>query len=92
MSGRRSSPSGVQDVDVAGLTPPAGVTILGASSDHLVVDTGATPVAVGAEVRFQVDYSALLRAMTSPFVAKVPLAASGPGRGPAVGLATTLRR
>jgi hypothetical protein len=25
---------------------------------------------VGSEVRFQVNYSALLRAMTSPFVAK----------------------
>jgi len=64
--------AGIQDVDVAGLTPPAGIEILGASSDHLVIDTGVTPVAVGAEVRFGVDYAALLRAMTSPFVAKVP--------------------
>ena len=49
----------------------AGVTILGASSDHLVLDTGAAPLPVGAEVTFGVDYSALVRAMTSPFVTKV---------------------
>ena len=58
---------GHQDVDPAGLEPPPAVQILGASSDHLVV---ATPelLDVGAEIRFGVDYSALLRAMTSPFV------------------------
>ena len=62
---------GVQDVDPNGLVAPDGVTILGASSDHLVVDAGSTLLPVGSEVRFGVDYSALLRAMTSPFVSKV---------------------
>ena len=62
---------GVQDVDPSGLVPPDGVTILGASSDHLVVDTGTCRLRVGSELRFGVDYSALLRAMTSPFVAKM---------------------
>ena len=62
---------GRQDVDPAGLRGPAGLTILGASSDHLVVDPGPAPLRVGAEVRFQLDYSALLRAMTSPFVTRV---------------------
>ncbi len=61
---------GHQDIDPAGLQPPAGVSILGASSDHLILDAGRTPLAVGSEVRFQMNYSALLRAMTSPFVAK----------------------
>jgi len=61
---------GRQDVDPAGLTPPPGLTILGASSDHLVLDAGPGPVTVGSEVRFEVDYAALLRAMTSPFVAR----------------------
>lgn len=65
---------GVQDVDARGLVPPEGLTILGASSDHLVVDAGAGPLPVGSEVRFDVDYSALLRAMTSPFVSKVLIA------------------
>ncbi len=65
---------GVQDVDAGGLVPPDGLTVLGASSDHLVVDAGVCAVPVGSEVRFGVDYSALLRAMTSPFVSKVLVA------------------
>ena len=62
---------GRQDADPGGLTPPAGMSILGASSDHLVIDCGSTNVAVGAEIRFQPDYSALVRAMTSPFVTRL---------------------
>ena len=62
---------GRQDTDPGGLRAPPGITILGASSDHLVADSGEDRLAVGAEIRFQLDYSALLRAMTSPFVAKV---------------------
>lgn len=65
---------GRQDVDPGGLVPPAGMEILGASSDHLVLDTGTLDVAVGREVRFGVDYTALLGAMTSPFVAERVLA------------------
>jgi ornithine racemase len=83
---------GVQDVDVAGIQPPTGIDILGASSDHLVLDTGHRPLAVGDEVRFQVDYGGLLRAMTSPFVAKVPLAGMGADLDSALGTPTTLRR
>jgi predicted amino acid racemase len=60
---------GEQDVDARGLTPPAGVTILAASSDHLVVET-PNRIPAGSEMRFGVDYSCLLRAMTSPFVAE----------------------
>ena len=56
---------GHQDVEPAGLTPPPGVRILGASSDHLVVDVGDTGVAVGDEVTFAPDYRAVLRAMSS---------------------------
>jgi len=61
---------GVQDVDLGGLQPPKGIEILGGSSDHLVVTSGVGKLAVGAEMTFQLDYSALLRAMTSPFVGK----------------------
>ena len=61
---------GVQDVDLGGLQPPKGIEILGGSSDHLVVTSDVGNLAVGAEMTFQLDYSALLRAMTSPFVAK----------------------
>ena len=47
---------------------PDGITVRGASSDHLVVDVGDHDVAVGDEMAFAPDYSALLRAATSPFV------------------------
>lgn len=64
---------GRQDVDPDGLTPQSGIVILGASSDHLVVDSSNTVngLSIGGEVSFQLNYSALLRAMTSPFIAKV---------------------
>ena len=45
-----------------------GMEIIGASSDHLVLDTGGRRLPIGAEIPFQVNYSALLRGMTSPFV------------------------
>lgn len=77
---------GRQDVDPDGLMPPAGVELLGMSSDHLVVDLGDVAEVVGDELVFGVDYSALLRAMTSEFVTKVELpsrtarpALAGPG-------------
>ena len=59
---------GHQDTDPNGLVPPPGATILGASSDHLVLET-ACRVDPGQLMTFLPDYSALLRAMTSPFVA-----------------------
>ncbi|WP_376692776.1 alanine/ornithine racemase family PLP-dependent enzyme [Wenzhouxiangella sp. EGI_FJ10409] len=61
---------GHQDVDPAGLLPPAGVEIVGASGDHLIVCAPQGRLAVGDEVGFGVNYSALLRAMHSPFVGK----------------------
>lgn len=63
---------GRQDVDETGLWPldPA-VTILGASSDHLIVDlTRAMHYRVGDTLSFTPSYGALLRASTSPYVSK----------------------
>jgi predicted amino acid racemase len=62
---------GHQDVDPAGLLAPVGVEVIGASSDHLVIGTGRHGLPIGSEVTFGLDYSALVRAMTSPYVAKV---------------------
>ncbi|HUT47884.1 MAG TPA: alanine/ornithine racemase family PLP-dependent enzyme [Alphaproteobacteria bacterium] len=70
---------GRQDVDPDGLSAPPGVEILAASSDHLIVDPGNRALPVGDEIAFQLNYSALLRAMTSPFVAKVAGNAEGAG-------------
>lgn len=64
---------GRQDLDPDGLKAPLGIKILAASSDHLIVDSSnnESELPVGGEVSFQLNYSALLRSMTSPFVAKV---------------------
>lgn len=67
---------GRQDTDPDGLEPPPGIDILAASSDHLIVDSGSyrDRLPVGTEIPFQLNYSALLRSMTSPFVTKVMIA------------------
>lgn len=62
---------GEQDTDCGALTSPPGTEIIGASSDHLILDHGSTLPQVGAEIRFGLGYSALMRAMTSPFVSQV---------------------
>jgi predicted amino acid racemase len=61
---------GHMDTDPEGLTPPSGIKILGSSSDHLIVNPGHDRLPVGAEITFQLNYSALIHAMASPFVAK----------------------
>ena len=62
---------GRQDIDPEGLEATRGIRICGASSDHLVVESTDQRLPIGAEVTFQLNYSALLRAMTSPFVGKL---------------------
>jgi predicted amino acid racemase len=64
---------GRQDVDVSAIKPRIEADILGASSDHLVLDVREPGLGVGDEVRFDVGYGALLRAMMSPYVEKVCL-------------------
>lgn len=75
---------GHQDTDPAGLQLEKGMTLLGASSDHLVLETGRFALRPGSEIRLLPNYSALLRSMTSPFVQQVckPMAQtiSGPAR------------
>jgi len=64
---------GRQDVDTEGLVPLApGIEILGGSSDQVVADVtdSSCAVAVGDVLEFSLNYPALLRAMTSPFVRK----------------------
>ena len=64
---------GRQDTDPDGLTPPAGISVLGMSSDHLVLDVGDHDLLVGDELAFGLGYGALLRAATSPFVENLEL-------------------
>ncbi len=67
---------GQQDIDPCGLIAPAGIDVMGASSDHLILESDRFELSVGAEVSFQLNYSALVRAMTSPFVTKIMTSAS----------------
>jgi len=62
---------GRQDIDPCGLHSPPGIEVIGASSDHLVVDSGSDRLSIGTEITFQLNYSAMVRAMTSLFVSKV---------------------
>jgi len=61
---------GLQDVLVAGLTPCMDIDILGASSDHILIDAKELDLKVGDEVEFNLNYGALLSSMTSPYVAR----------------------
>ncbi len=61
---------GRHDIDPIGLVPRGGIEILGASSDHLILDAGKNPLPVGSEVTFDANYSSLIRAMVSPSVTK----------------------
>jgi len=60
---------GEQDIDPSGLKAD-GIVIKGASSDYLVVSSSQNTLKVGCEQRFSLNYSALLRAMTSPYIKK----------------------
>lgn len=62
---------GEQDTDTGGLSMPRGLMRLGSTSDHLVLRTCGKGLVVGAEIRFQPDYSAMMRAMGAPDIAKV---------------------
>jgi len=59
---------GLQDTDIQGLSMPVGCTLIGATSDHLVMGTPRTLPSVGSEVRFQMNYNALMHAMAAPDV------------------------
>jgi len=62
---------GLQDVQVSGLTPRANIEIIGASSDHLIINAKDLDVSIGDELTFDLNYAALLSAMSSRFVNKV---------------------
>lgn len=64
---------GRQDIVSEGLTPlDKDIIILGASSDHLLLDitNSSNLYEIGDVVDFNMDYGCLLRAMTSPYVKK----------------------
>lgn len=65
---------GRQDVAVDGIeSETPGISVLGGSSDHLILDVeeSAVPVKVGDELGFWPGYGALLALCTSPYVQKM---------------------
>ncbi len=67
---------GREDIVLEGIEPIDGrLSILGASSDHLILDVtkAAGAVALGGELEFLMNYGALLAAMTSSYVEKRPI-------------------
>ena len=61
---------GEQDVDTKAITPRINAKVIGASSDHLILHS-QNHLEVGSEIAFDINYSALLRLSTSPYVKKV---------------------
>jgi len=62
---------GEQDVDTKAIKPRIKADIIGASSDHLILHVKSNGMKVGSEIQFDINYSALLRLSTSPYVKKV---------------------
>lgn len=59
---------GNQDTCISGLSPTVDIEIIGASSNHLVIDAKETGLKVGDHVAFYLNYPAILSSITSPNV------------------------
>ncbi|MFW2476178.1 MAG: alanine/ornithine racemase family PLP-dependent enzyme [Sediminibacterium sp.] len=60
---------GRQDIPIEGLIPiDENIQILGGSSDHMILDVQSSQVKVGDILKFNINYPALLQAMTSPYI------------------------
>ena len=67
---------GREDVVIDNLTPVnKGISVLGASSDHLLLDVteSGEELKLGDKIKFNLNYGALLASMTSKYVNKIPL-------------------
>lgn len=65
---------GRQDIDPCGLIPlDINFSVLGATSDHTIIDLTHVryDAQVGDLIAFNLTYSAMLAAMTSPYVTKI---------------------
>lgn len=63
---------GVQDVNPEKVTPiDQNIRIIGASSDHFIVEVNSEDYKLGSTVSFEMDYGAILSLCTSEYVKKV---------------------
>jgi arginase len=90
---------GREDVDIDGINPiDSHLSILGASSDHLLLDVTAAKddIQIGDDLGFTLNYGALLATMTSMYVEKRPLKQGNiehPHKGVVIiGVPTTISR
>ena len=67
---------GRQDISMSNLKPNTELEMIGSSSDHMIINSKNRNLNVGDEVKFSLDYSGLLSAMTSPFIKKEYLPAA----------------
>ena len=61
---------GKQDVDYEDLYPLKGITFIGSSSDHLIIEIAEGNYKVGDILTFKLKYGAILSLMNSPYVEK----------------------
>ena len=62
---------GLQDLDLKGCTPKdKKITIIGATSDHLIVKSADKLLKIGETIEFHLTYRALLHLMISPYIDK----------------------
>ncbi len=61
---------GLQDIQISGLIPQPNLTILGASSDHLIVNNANKIHKIGDTIEFDLNYSGLLSVFNSPYITK----------------------
>lgn len=62
---------GERDVDTKAIKPRIKADIVGASSEHLILHVKNNSIEVGSKIQFDINYSAMLRLSTSPYVEKV---------------------
>ena len=63
--------AGRQDVIETKLIPYDDIDIMSATSDYIIIDVTDNQYQIGDELRFNVEYEALLNLMTSPFISKI---------------------
>ncbi|WP_220455435.1 alanine/ornithine racemase family PLP-dependent enzyme [Tenacibaculum pelagium] len=61
---------GRQDVAISGIIPKQNISILGASSDHIMIDNTKSNLNVADTVEFSLNYKALLRVLNSSYITK----------------------
>ena len=63
--------AGRQNVIESKLIQYDDIDIMSATSDYIIIDIKNNNYQIGNEIKFNVEYEALLNLMTSPFISKI---------------------